>query len=587
MNDHSQWHSIRPWRPSLSLAVREITSVSATFILSSPLGSGDSASVEQSLASLGITNDEDEDAAEGGRSSRGVQIVSDVLSKGLSVKVNGTPWQRVLMKIDDEADQAVIILFGLMPGRQYDVELGIVPNENALRSQITTGACIQRSEADTLVIHNCELSPEPPPEPDSIADSAIAAELEERLDQALSMASSQSDPNGMPISSHSGSSNAPTPSPSFSLEDRRLQLNHTLSLLTSEHATLTSTLKSTRRDAQKADAALRAEIDALKRASDRAAPAELRGRQKARALQEAARQALAAAEQVQERVQELEESLPELVRRRDEVEREWERVRAEAGTVRLRREDAEQKERKRVEAKQAELAGLAGRMERLSTRREKLEGPGGVLGELEEKLRRLEEERERIETDPYGYTFEEPGESEHDASQEDGHALHSQTHISPGRSHSQGHTNHHPHPRKRHSHPSNHPRGAPAPIARPDPIQRPGHGGRINLPLGPGMIHLQSSSSHAHTNSVPAIRRTPPSNAGSSTSGSSSNPSPAPPNASNLSSRAQPFEPRGIKTDLNPGSSPFEPRIGGSVMQGAQGQALVENLKKAPGAGKS
>lgn len=140
MNDHTQWHSIRPWRPSLSLAVREITSVSATFILSSPLVSSDSAAVEQSLASLGITNDEDDESIAGGSgSSRGVQIVSDVLAKGLSVKVNGTPWQRVLMKIDDEADQAVIILFGLMPGRQYDIELGIVPNESTLRGQITTG----------------------------------------------------------------------------------------------------------------------------------------------------------------------------------------------------------------------------------------------------------------------------------------------------------------------------------------------------------------------------------------------------------------------------------------------------------------
>ena len=70
---------------------------------------------------------------------RQTQIVADALSKGLSVKVNGTPWQRVLMKVDDEVDEAVIILFGLMPGRQYDVELGIVPGENSLRSQITTG----------------------------------------------------------------------------------------------------------------------------------------------------------------------------------------------------------------------------------------------------------------------------------------------------------------------------------------------------------------------------------------------------------------------------------------------------------------
>ncbi|GJE93758.1 hypothetical protein PsYK624_099190 [Phanerochaete sordida] len=578
MNDHSPWHSIRPWRPSLSLAVREITSVSATFILSSPLGLSDAASVEQSLASLGITNDEDEDASEGSGGSRGVQIVSDVLSKGLSVKVNGTPWQRVLMKIDDEADQAVIILFGLMPGRQYDVELGIVPNENSLRSQITTDAAPRPSEAD------------------GTADSSLVSEIAEQSDQALSIATSQSDANGMTLPPHSSPSDAPTPSPSFSLEDRRMQLNHTLSLLTAEHATLTSTLKSARRDAQKADAALRAEIDALKRASERAAPAELRARQKARALQEAARQALAAAEQVQERVQELEESLPALVQRRDEVEREWERVRAEADDVRRRREEAELRERKRVEARQAELAGLAGRMERLSTRREKLEGPGGALGELEEKLRRLEEERERIESDPYGYSFEEPGEGEHDASQEDGHAPHAHAHISPGRSHSHGHTGHASHPRKRHSHPTHQQqqqqqqRGAPAPIARPEPIQRPGHGGRTNLPAGPGVIHLQGSG-HAHTSSLPAVRRTPPSNAGSSTSGSSTNPSPAPPSASNLSSRAPPFEPRGIKSDLNPGSSPFEPRIGGLAIGGAQAQgqapahASAETLKKAPAAG--
>ena len=141
MNDLPQWHSIRPWRPTLSLSVREITSVSATFILSSP--PSDSAAVEQSLAALGLSNDDD--SLDGESSSAGPQIVSDVLSKGLSVKVNGIPWKRVLMKIDDDADEAVIVLFGLMPGRQYDIELGIVPNEKILRSQITTTASTHRS----------------------------------------------------------------------------------------------------------------------------------------------------------------------------------------------------------------------------------------------------------------------------------------------------------------------------------------------------------------------------------------------------------------------------------------------------------
>ena len=88
----------------------------------------------------GAENDEDEDAAEGSGGSRGVQIVSDVLSKGLSVKVNGTPWQRVILKMDDVLDEAIIILYGLMPSRQYDVELGILPGEASVRGQITTGA---------------------------------------------------------------------------------------------------------------------------------------------------------------------------------------------------------------------------------------------------------------------------------------------------------------------------------------------------------------------------------------------------------------------------------------------------------------
>lgn len=135
METHSQWHSIRPWRPTLSLSVREITSVSATFILSSPLG----ADHDSSLASLGFSvSDEDDQNGDFSNDLR-IPIIGDLLSKGIAVKVNGTPWQRVLFKIDEEMDEAVIILFGLMPGRQYDIELGVVPGERSIRGQITTG----------------------------------------------------------------------------------------------------------------------------------------------------------------------------------------------------------------------------------------------------------------------------------------------------------------------------------------------------------------------------------------------------------------------------------------------------------------
>ncbi len=136
----AEWHSVRPWHPTLSLSVREITSVSVTFILASPYSAHDSANPE--LASLGLSSSDDDDQSRDSASTADTsqsQVVSDILTKGLSVKVNGTPWQRVILRMDDMLDEAIIILYGLMPSRQYDVELGILPGESSVRSQITTG----------------------------------------------------------------------------------------------------------------------------------------------------------------------------------------------------------------------------------------------------------------------------------------------------------------------------------------------------------------------------------------------------------------------------------------------------------------
>lgn len=152
-SSNNRWHSIRPWTPRLSLSVRELTSVSATFILSSL-----SAHTNLSLILDGDdahSDDENDDdaspspsggaepqpiviASGSGSGSRSQRIISDALSKGLSVTVNGAPWQWVLIRVDDEADEAVIIIYRLMPGRQYDIELGIIPGEERVKGQIMT-----------------------------------------------------------------------------------------------------------------------------------------------------------------------------------------------------------------------------------------------------------------------------------------------------------------------------------------------------------------------------------------------------------------------------------------------------------------
>lgn len=120
------WRSIRPWVPRLSLYVHEITSVSVTFILSCRNHVPESPSFDAAEEELGEKLPE-------------IKIkISDVLGKGLAVKVNGSPWQRVVMHVDEESDEeAVVILYGLMPSKHYEIELSVVAGESIKGNLIT------------------------------------------------------------------------------------------------------------------------------------------------------------------------------------------------------------------------------------------------------------------------------------------------------------------------------------------------------------------------------------------------------------------------------------------------------------------
>lgn len=127
------WHSIRPWHPpksaQLALNVREITSVSATFILSVNPDTFDDDESENDDCEITPENLEDKQTFAG-----------RALASSLSVQVDGTPWRRVL-RVDDKRDESVIIIYGLMPGRQYDIDLELVQEDgimNSLRQQVVT-----------------------------------------------------------------------------------------------------------------------------------------------------------------------------------------------------------------------------------------------------------------------------------------------------------------------------------------------------------------------------------------------------------------------------------------------------------------
>lgn len=377
-------------------------------------------------------------------------------------------------------------------------------------------------------------------------------------------------------STASSPSAAPAPLPlPLTAEERAAQLQQTLSALSDERAELANTLKSTRRDAQKADAALRAEIEVLKRASEKQTAAEARARQKILALQEAAKQASAASADAADATSELERALPVLKAQVREQEKEYERVKINADDARTAREAEMAAGRKREESARAELTGLGNKLDKLCARREKLET--GTIADLEEQLRLLQEEIERVERDPYAYLAEThalhaEGAAEVDEGVEPDVSQRARALSVPGPQ--RGRLPHHSHHHL--------PRtviGRPGLIQRPQPPPSQIHH-MPHHPHNPQYAPLDGALRAQHVAPIPvlgvATRKPdhassfPPLSATISTTKSQPTPSAAPsshaPSASQssstLSSRAQPFQPRrGSKaSELNPTSIPFEPK---------------------------
>ncbi|KAF8136957.1 hypothetical protein EV363DRAFT_1427948 [Boletus edulis] len=343
----SEWHSIRPWTPHLTLAVREITSVSATFILSSSLDARHTTDDEPEEELAGDTsNDTDNDTI---LDSRG--IISDAMSHGLSVDVNGSNWQRVILRMNDHADEAIIVIYGLHPGRQYDIDLALVSG-GTMRKQVTT------EDAESTILDN-----EPSDDLDAIATP-------------------ETQTGNVNDCSPSVPSTCITPTP----EERLRTLSHQLSTLHAEQASLQSALKTLRRDAHKTTTNLRGEIDVLKRASEKAGIAEYKARQRVRALEDAIRRANEGREEREQLTAADEQELPGLTERQSEAENVLRATKREADARR---------ERKRKENMKGECATLNQKIERLTVKKERLRS--SVIPDLEAQVAEIQREIELAE----------------------------------------------------------------------------------------------------------------------------------------------------------------------------------------------
>jgi predicted nucleic acid-binding Zn-ribbon protein len=185
----------------------------------------------------------------------------------------------------------------------------------------------------------------------------------------------------------------------LTIEDRLAQLQATLTQINTERETLSASLKSAKRDSQKADGALRSDIDALKRASEKHAAADARAKQRILSLQEAVKRAQTATCETEALVTEVQGVLPGLNKKRADKEEEYDKIKGEADRVRNERALEAEKEKKRIESMRSELSALNNKLEKLHGKKEKLET--GIIADLEEQLKEVECEVEKAEMESY------------------------------------------------------------------------------------------------------------------------------------------------------------------------------------------
>lgn len=363
----------------------------------------------------------------------------------------------------------------------------------------------------------------------------------------------------------------------LTVEERLNQLQHSLSLLISERESLTASLKTARRDAQKADAAVRSEIDVLKRASEKHVAAELRARQKVLALQEAVKRAQSATREMENSVKVIEKSLPGLKARRAEKEEEYTKVKEDADRGRKEMEKEAEKDRKKVETMKGELSTLGNKMEKLTGKREKLETV--VIPDLEEQLREIEreiEKAEKAESEPH-VVYEFPTSSDDGFYDEGDHngGTDRQSYLPVQRARHSSATSSHPSTAGAIGRPPPPPPGLVTPIQRPSytPLWAPAPAPTRNRTQSSQLSPVTSMRNATHPSG------TSNSNSNSNSTSSSSSPTPAAAQSSTLSSRAPAFEPSRIPLALR--SSPSH----SSALANSSGSGSSSGMGSAPGSG--
>ena len=153
-------------------------------------------------------------------------------------------------------------------------------------------------------------------------------------------------------------------------------------------------IKEARRASQRAEAALRLEIETVKKATEKAGSMDLRAKQKALALQEQVKQAWAAAEHADGQALEVENTHGDLEKRLASIRVAVEDVRGEWKVIKEKEDKVRENDKKQRAEEEKKLTDITGKIDRLRSKKEK---KAAEKVDLEKKLHELVKQAGEIE----------------------------------------------------------------------------------------------------------------------------------------------------------------------------------------------
>ncbi|OCF44798.1 hypothetical protein I317_01287 [Kwoniella heveanensis CBS 569] len=321
----------------------------------------------------------------------------------------GTP-RRKSGKEKMDKDRAVVVVYGLSPGKEYEVELRVV-------------GLFSQDGGDGLISNSILIPPSPNPNtglhPRSRANSLRSRSRPRSRSNSLS-APTLGHPTPHPSSSsplsHSRSQDAVVtldsltvpshdtlspeaatiiPTPVLNAVDTQAaQLRHLIATAHAEKDHLQTQIKEARRTSQRQEAALKAEMEAVKKAIEKAGSMDLRSKQKALATQEQVKQGWAGAEAAEKDAGDVESGLDTLESRLEAMRIEVEAVQGEWKAAKEREEDLRERDRKARAEEDKKLGEVVAKIDKLKTKKAKKESE---KAELEKKLEDLEKQHAEAE----------------------------------------------------------------------------------------------------------------------------------------------------------------------------------------------